>query len=74
MKTHKQPLQLSPYPQPPNKKLAKASDFQWYLLPGARMKSCILVVATKQIHITHTAFFNCSSSLYCENEHFSRKF
>ena len=51
MKTHKQPLHLSP--QKTNKQtktLVKASDFQWYLLPGVRMQSCILVVATKQIH------------------------
>ena len=80
IKTQKQSLHLFPHtppplPYPPPKKtLAKAPDFQWYLLPGVSMQSCILVVPTKQIHVTHAAFVNCSSLLYCENENFSRTF
>ena len=45
MKAHKQPL--SHLQKKQKKNTGKASDFQWYLLPGISIQSCFLVVVTK---------------------------
>ena len=39
-----------------------------------KSQSCILVIATKQIHVVHNCIINCSSSFYHENEHFQKIF
>ena len=67
MKIHKQPL-LSPLSK--KNPTGKASDYQWYLLPGVSMQSCILVVATKQIYASHNCIINGPLSLYRKNKIF----